>query len=136
MYHSNNTNALIPFFGSTISAGFASPADDHLDKAINLHEYLVERPASTFLLRVSGDSMSGAGILDKSLVVVDRSIRAKNNSIVIAAYHGDLTIKRLRRNAEGIWLMPENPAYKALHIRDETQFQIWGCVTYVIQQVL
>lgn len=135
MHHLNNTHALIPFFGSTISAGFASPADDHLDKTINLHDYLVTRPSSTFLLRVSGDSMSGAGILDKSLVVVDRALQAKNNAIVIAAYQGDLTIKRLRRTESGVWLMPENPAYQPIHIQDEAQLQVWGCVTYVIQQI-
>ena len=123
----------IPSFSCRIAAGFASPADDHLDNPIDLNQLMVPRPAATFMLTVEGDSMIGAGIHDGDWLVVDRSKAAENGSIVIAVVHGELTVKRLHQDESGIQLMPENPAFKAIKISDESELHIWGCVTHAIR---
>ena len=125
----------IPLFSCRIAAGFASPADDHLDTPIDLNKLMVPKPSATFMLKVEGDSMINAGIFDGDLLVVDKSETAKNGSVVIAVVHGELTVKRLRRNAKGIWLVPENPDFKAIHIPDESELTIWGCVTHAIHNL-
>ena len=125
----------IPFYSCRIAAGFASPADDHLDNHIDLNKLMVPKPSATYMLTVEGDSMIGAGIFDGDLLIVDRSKTATNGSVVIAVVHGDLTIKRLQRDAEGVWLVPENPAFKAIHIVDESELVIWGCVTHAIHNL-
>lgn len=126
------TTLAIPIFSSRISAGFASPADDHLENTLDLNQLLVPRPTATFMLKVEGDSMIGAGIFDGDMLIVDRSENAVNGSIVIAVIHGDLTVKRLKCDANKIWLMPENPDYKPILIDENSDFSIWGCVTHAI----
>jgi len=125
----------IPFFSCRIAAGFASPADDHLDNPIDLNKLMVPKPAATFMLKVEGDSMIGAGIFDGDLLVIDRSETARDGSVVIAVVHGELTVKRLLRDAEGIWLVPENPEFKAIHVADESELVIWGCATHAIHNL-
>lgn len=125
----------IPFYSCRIAAGFASPADDHLDNHIDLNKLMVPTPSATFMLTVEGDSMMGAGIFDGDMLVIDRSKTAKNGSVVIAVVHGELTVKRLRRDAVGVWLVPENPKFKAIHITDESELVIWGCVTHAIHNL-
>lgn len=122
----------IPFYLSRISAGFASPADDYLENSIDLNQLLIPRPSATFMLKVEGDSMIGAGINDGDLLIVDRSETAVNGSIVIASVHGDLTVKRLKQDAYGTSLMPENPAFKPIPIGEGSDFFIWGCVKHAI----
>lgn len=131
----NSTNLAIPLFTSRISAGFASPADDHLENSLDLNQLLIPKPSATFMLKVEGDSMIGAGIHDGDLLVVDRSETAVDGSVVIAVVHGDLTVKRLKRDASGVWLMPENPKFKPVQINENSDFLIWGCVTYVIHNL-
>ena len=122
----------IPLFTSRISAGFASPADDHLENRLDLNQLLVPRPSATFMLKVEGDSMIGAGIYDGDLLIVDRSETAVSGSIVIASVHGGLTVKRLKQDATGVWLMPENPDFKPILVSESSDFLIWGCVTHAI----
>lgn len=130
---SDNLTALsIPLFTTKISAGFPSPADDHIESQIDLNQLLISRPSATFMLRVEGDSMIGASINDGDLLIVDRSENAVNGSIVIASVHGELTVKRLKKNSTGTWLMPENPAYKPITIGEGSDYLIWGCVKYAI----
>src|SRR5829696_10196945 len=86
----------LPLLGRLVPAGFPSPADDYLEGEIDLNRLLIERPAACYLMRVSGSSMSGAGILDGDLVVVDRSVEAVPGHVVVAVIHGEMTIKRLR----------------------------------------
>lgn len=125
----------IPFFSCRIAAGFASPADDHLDNPIDLNQLMVPKPAATFMLKVEGDSMIGAGIHDGDLLIIDRSKAVENGSIVIAVVHGELTVKRLQHDASGIQLVPENSAFKAIVISDESELHIWGCVTHAIRNL-
>ncbi len=122
----------MPLFLSGVSAGFPSPADDYLDRKLDLNEHLIKNPAATFFVRVAGDSMTGGGINDNDILVVDRSLEPSVNDIVIAVVNGELTVKRLIKS-RGSWsLIAENPDYPPLEISDETPLEIWGVATYAI----
>ncbi|OAI14873.1 peptidase S24 [Methylomonas lenta] len=125
----------LPLFGSKIPAGFPSPADDHLEATIDLNLQYIRHPAATFFVRVQGHSMINAGIHNGDMLVVDRSLEAISGSIVIAVVNGELTVKRLIRNDSGIWLMPENPDFQPLLIRDGMELHIWGVVAHVIHSL-
>lgn len=127
------TDLSLPLFLESISAGFPSPAEDHLEKTLDLNEFLIKNPKATFILRVSGSSMVGAGINDKDILIVDRSLEAIHGKIVIAVLDGDLTVKRLHRKDGVILLLPESPAFKPIEIKKESDLQIWGVVTNVIK---
>jgi len=122
----------LPLFSSKVSAGFASPADDHLERVVDLNELLIKHPVATFFLRVEGSSMIGAGIHENDLLVVDRSVDAKHGSVVIASVNGQLTVKRLSYEHGEVCLQPENDEYKPIYISEADDFVIWGCVTNVI----
>lgn len=125
----------LPLYGSRIAAGFPSPADDHLENSIDLNEYLVQRPAATFFVRVQGRSMIGAGIHHGDLLIVDRSREPKSGAIVIAVVNGELTVKRLHIDAGGIWLLPENPDFKPLKIVENMDLHIWGVVAHIVHSL-
>jgi DNA polymerase V len=127
---SNRMKLPIPFYPS-VSAGFPSPADDYMEERLDLNKHLVKHPAATFFVRVEGVSMTGAGIFPKDILVVDRSLRAKHNDIIVAIVEGEFTVKRLVLEQGQVWLMPENTRFKPLNVSDQT-FQVWGVVTYVI----
>lgn len=112
-------------------AGFPSPADDYLDGVIDLNEKLIAHPAATFLMRVSGHSMTEAGIFDGALLVVDRALQARDGSIVVAVVEGSLTVKRLKIVKGQPWLVPASKDFQPIEITDEA-FQIWGVVAHVI----
>ena len=124
-----------PLFLARISAGFPSPADDYVESALDLNAYLVRNPAATFMVKVSGDSMLGAGIADGDLLVVDRSEEAVHGRIVVAVLDGELTVKRLHIRRDVRLLVPENPKYKPLRIESGQELQLWGVVTGVIKRV-
>ena len=123
-------------YGEKISAGFTSPATDVMEGKLDLNEHLIKNPPATFFVRVSGDSMIGAGIHPDDLLVVDRSIDPKSGKIVIAVVDGELTVKRLLLAGRGdkVFLMPENPKYTKITITEEMSFHIWGVVTYVVHK--
>ncbi len=122
----------MPLFLSGVSAGFPSPADDYLDRQLDLNEHLVKNPASTFFVRVAGDSMTGAGINDNDILVVDRAIEASSGDIVIAVVNGELTVKRLMKTGNSWSLFAENPDYPPLENNEEAPLEIWGVATYAI----
>lgn len=124
----------IPLPSDSVSAGFPSPAEDYLDKKMDLNEYLIKRPSSTFFIRVNGQSMIGAGIQDGDLLIVDRAASAEDNKIVIGVVNGDFTVKRIRKKGKQIFLQPENPAFKEMEITTGMDFSIWGVVIYVIHK--
>jgi DNA polymerase V len=123
----------LPLYGSRIAAGFPSPADDHLEDALDLNEHLIQHPAATFFVRVRGDSMTGVGIHDGDLLVVDRALEPKSGAIVVAVIDGELTVKRLRIDDGRVWLMPENPAYPPLEIKEGSELVIWGVVAHSVR---
>ena len=113
---------------STVSAGFPSPAEDSYE-AFDIVSHIVRHPAATFFMRVAGDSMTGAGIFDGDLIVVDRSIGAKTGDIVVAILNGEFTIKRLHRSSAKIELVPENPKYRKIVLNEDMELEVWGVVT-------
>jgi len=124
----------LPLYLTPVSAGFPSPAEDYLDRALDLNELLISNPAATFYVRASGDSMRDAGIQSGDILVVDRAVEARPGKIVIAAVDGELTVKRLRVKEGRLYLAPENPAYPLLEVSPEASFEIWGVVTCVIHR--
>jgi DNA polymerase V len=122
----------LPLFSGKVAAGFPSPADDYVDKNLDLNELLVQKPAATFFVRAQGESMLGAGIHPNDILVVDRSIEAVAGKIVICALNGELTVKRLERVNDHWQLKAENPAYANIIPHDELDMVIWGVVTNVI----
>jgi DNA polymerase V len=122
-------------FIGIVWAGFPSPANDYMEEDIDLKKYLQPNPTSIYLARVKGDSMINAHIPHDSLVVIDKSLRPKNNSIVIASLNGENVIKHFIKTHSGIFLAPDNPAYKSTRITPEMDFSIWGIVTHVIINV-
>ncbi|HNT52201.1 MAG TPA: translesion error-prone DNA polymerase V autoproteolytic subunit [Candidatus Syntrophosphaera sp.] len=124
-----------PLVGQHIPAGFPSPAQDYIEGSLDLNKYVIKHPASTFFIRVDGDSMINAGIIDDDIAVVDRSLDATHNRIVVAIYDGELTLKRLRIEDGVYWLCSENPAYKPILVEQDLEFYVWGVVTFVIHKV-
>lgn len=125
----------LPLFLSPVQAGFPSPADDFVEQRLNLHRHLVKNQAATFFVRAHGDSMIEAGIHDGDLLVVDRSLGAVHNRIVIAALDGELTVKRLVRRKGRVLLAPANPDYPPFDITEREHVHIWGVVTYAIHRL-
>jgi DNA polymerase V len=125
----------LPLVAARISAGFPSGMEDFIERKLDLNEFLVQHEAATYFIRVQGDSMTGAGIQDGDILIVDRSVEPANGSIVIAVVNGELTVKRLRRRAGRVFLNPENPKYAPIEILAETAFEIWGVVRHVIHSV-
>jgi DNA polymerase V len=123
-----------PLFLCGVSAGFPSPADDYIDRLLDLNELLIKNPPATFFVRVAGESMVGAGINDGDILVVDRSVEPADGKIIVAVVNGELTVKRLRKNKGRCRLIAENPGYSHLEITAEIQFEVWGVVTSVIHQ--
>lgn len=124
----------LPIFTSHIQAGYPSPADNYVEKALDLNELVVQRPAATFYVKVQGDSMQQAGIFSGDILVVDRSLTAHHKSIIVAVLDGEFTVKRLMIAESGITLFAENPAYAPIKVSEASQFEIWGVVTYVIHK--
>ena len=129
------TTTVRPLFLSGVSAGFPSPADDYLDRRLDLNEHLIKNPAATFFVRVAGDSMTGAGINDDDMLIVDRSLEPANGNIVIAVINGELAVKRLLKKNGDCQLVAENQHYPPLDINEDTPLEIWGVVTYAIHSL-
>jgi DNA polymerase V len=125
----------IPLYLTRVAAGFPSPADDFLDRKIDLNEELIRHPAATFFVRVEGDSMRDAGISSGDMLIVDRSLEVKENAIVVAVLDGEFTVKRVRRADGKLFLIPANASYSPTEISEERDFTVWGVVTNVIRSV-
>ena len=126
----------LPLYGSRVAAGFPSPADDYLEGHLDLNRYLITDSAACFMVRVSGDSMQGAGILDGDLLVVNRSLPPRHGRIVLAVVGGEFTVKRLYQRDGRTALLPENPAYPAIDIGPGQSLQVWGVVSACVRRLL
>ncbi len=126
----------LPLFGHRVAAGFPSPADDYVEDRLDLNELLIQHQEATYFLRVTGDSMVGAGIHPGDLIIVDRSIDLQDGHVVVAEVNGELTVKRLRHVNGAPELHPENPAYPVIRFQDGQELRIWGVVTSAIHRVL
>ncbi len=125
----------IPLFSGKVAAGFPSPADDYIEKTLDLNDLLIQKPAATFFVRAEGESMLGAGIHPNDILIVDRSIDPVVGKIVICALNGELTVKRLNSIGDEIILGAENPAYPDIIVHKDIELVIWGVVTNVIHPV-
>lgn len=128
--------ALTVPYGGRIRAGFPSPAQDYITEAIDLNRLVVHDPDTTFFARVDGDSMRDAGIADGDLVVIDKSLEAREGDIVAAFIDGEFTLKRFHVDEQGhcAWLMPANPAYRPLRVTADSDFVVWGVMTHSIRR--
>lgn len=125
----------LPVVSSCVPAGFPSPAEDFTDGVLDLND-LIEHPSATFIVRVSGESMTGAGIFDGDLLVVDRSIKASSGQIVVAVCDGDMLVKRLERRKDQWWLVPDSPDhghFAAMPMGENSE--VWGVVKNVIRNL-
>lgn len=118
---------------ATIQCGFPSPAENHAQERLDLNSLLIHQPDATFFMRVRGTSMINAGINDGDYVVVDRSLNAKNGSIVVAIVDGEFTIKTLSISQGLIQLSAENPAFPTIRFNPDQELVIWGVVTWTLK---
>lgn len=123
-----------PLFSHKVAAGFPSPADDYIEGRLSLDEHLISNKDATFFVRAKGNSMTGAGIFDGDLLVVDKSLAPSSGDIVIAILDGDLTVKRYIRRGTKVILKPENPRFKEIELQDGQELQVWGVVTSAVKK--
>ena len=128
---------LVPLATDAVKAGFPSPSENYLAPEIDLNDLLIQHREATFYVRISGDSMTDAGILDGDLAVVDKSLAAKDGDIVIAFVNGEFTIKQFRIDKDRTrgWLVPWNDRYPRIEVNADDDFRIWGVVTHVIHSL-
>lgn len=120
--------------GWSVPAGFPSPAQDHVQRRIDLNEHLIYNGDATYLFKVTGDSMNGIGIFPNDTLLIDRSIEPKHNNIVLGVLNTEFTVKRLYRRGGVVKLVPENPIYPTRVIKEEDDFIVWGVVTAAIRK--
>lgn len=123
-------------FDAKVPAGFPSPAADHAQKPIDLNQHLFINPTASYLFRVSGTSMNGIGIYDGDTIIVDRSIEAKHNHIVLAVVDNTFTVKRLYKRANEVKLIAENDGFKEITFSEFQELTIWGVVTFNLHRLL
>ena len=126
---------LPPMAQDGIHAGFPSPATDYMTQAIDLNKELVKHPAATFYGRVVGDSMIDAGVDEGDILVIDRSLTAKDGDMAVCFVDGEFTLKYLRMKDNELTLVPANPNYPQIQITEGVEFRMWGVVTYIIKKV-
>lgn len=122
----------LPLFSNRVAAGFPSPAQDYVERQLDLNSLCIQHPSATYFVRAEGDSMQEAGIFPNDLLVVDRALQARHGDIVIAAVLGELTVKQLALHPV-VQLVPRNPNYAPIVITEEQQLDIFGVVTFVIR---
>lgn len=134
MYKPEMTTRMdIPSFEG-LRAGFPAEASSYDGKTIDLNSELIRHPESTFFARIKGNSMVDYGIDDGDLAVVDRSLEPTTGRIAVCYINGEFTLKRIEIKKDGLWLMPGNPEFQPLKVREESEFQVWGILIYVIKK--
>ena len=124
----------LKLFEHKVPAGFPSPADDHIEKKLDLNDYLIKQKEATFFVRIKGDSMIDAGIHDNDIVIVDKSQKASNGDIVLASIDGEFTVKLLSSYKSKYRLLAANEKYKPIEINESMQFDVWGVVTGAVRK--
>lgn len=117
-----------------IPCGFPSPATEYIENNLNLHDYIVKKPAATFFMKASGDSMTGVGIYPDDILVIDRSIKPRSGQVVVASVDGEFTLKILKIHEGRPHLMPANSKYKPIVIQNMESLQIFGVLTHNIHK--
>ncbi|MFW5703925.1 MAG: LexA family protein [Patescibacteria group bacterium] len=124
----------LPFYAEPVRAGFPSPAEDFIDGNLDLNDYLVQHPAATFFVRVSGNAMHRAGIVSGDILIVDRSLEPGDGKIIIAALDGELLVRRYKRVQNQVWLLADTRHDDAIVVTGDMHCEIWGVVTSVIHK--
>lgn len=133
-FMSSSRRLKIPLYVESVSAGFPSPAQDFVERTLDLNELCIEHPSATFFVRAQGDSMVDAGIRSGDVLVVDRSLTARHGDIIIASIFGELTVKELQLKPNSV-LQPHNKAYVSIPITEESDFEVFGVVTSVVRKL-
>ena len=131
-----NSRVLLPIYLCKVEAGLPSPAENYVEQELDLKEYLIRNSDSTFLVRATGKSMVNVGISPGDILIVDKSLEAKNNSIIIVSIDGELTVKRLIKDNDNkkLYLKSENLDYPNIDLKIESDTMVWGVVTYSIHK--
>ncbi len=117
------------------ATGFGAAADDYSERGIDLNEQLIRNKPATFFFRMNGDAMTGAGIFNGDILIVDKSIKATSGKVIVAIVEGDMLVRRLHQTMYTISLIPENSQLSIIKIEEFSDLQVWGVVTYVIHAV-
>ncbi len=125
----------LELYSNQIPAGFPSPADDFLEKRLDLNDYLIKNKTATFLIKVRGNSMIKAGIFNEDILIIDRSVEPVEGKIILGILNGEFTVKRIVMNGKQLLLMPENDEFEPIVVTEEMDFQIWGVVTFAIHKM-
>ena len=128
------TKLKLPLVSAKVEAGFPSPADDYMERGVDLNEELILNPAASFFVRVQGNSMRDAGIQSGDVLIVDKSITPADRQIVVAMLNGAFTVKRLRRMDGRYFLEAANESFIPIQIGEGDEMVIWGTVTYIIHK--
>lgn len=134
--HKIDVSSSLPlqFADEGIRAGFPSPAQDYMEQAIDLNKEIVKHPASTFYGRVVGNSMSGEGIDDGDILVIDKSLELIDGDLAVCFINGEFTVKRVKLEKDFAWLVPSNQDYQPIKVTKDDEFTIWGIVTYTVKK--
>lgn len=134
--HKIDISSTLPlkFADEGIRAGFPSPAQDYMEQAIDLNKELIRHPASTFYGRVVGNSMSGEGIDEGDILVIDKSQELIDGDLAVCFINGEFTVKRVKLEKDYAWLVPSNPDYEPIKVTKDDEFTIWGIVTYTVKK--
>lgn len=134
--HKIDISSTLPlqFADEGIRAGFPSPAQDYMEQAIDLNKEIVKHPASTFYGRVVGNSMSGEGIDEGDILVIDKSLELIDGDLAVCFINGEFTVKRVKLEKDFAWLVPSNPDYQPIKVTKDDEFTIWGIVTYTVKK--
>lgn len=125
----------LPLVDAFINAGFPSPADDYLNTKLDLNQLLIQNPSSTFFARVRGDSMVDVGIHDGDILIIDKSLEPRQNSVLVCFIDGEFTVKKIRKVNGDYYLMPENNDFAPIRVDKESDFRLWGVVTFCIHKL-
>lgn len=125
----------IPILDEMVPAGFPSPIQGIAQESIDLNRELINHPASTFCAKVTGNSMIDSGISDGDLLIIDKSLDPHDGSIAVCFVDGEFTLKTISIRKDGVFLVPSNPKFREIKVNEESNFQVWGIVTYVVKAV-
>lgn len=126
----------LPRYNASVPAGFPSPALDHMEQHLSLDTLLDLHASHTYVVSVSGDSMTGAGIFDGDHLIVSRGLPARPGHVVVACLNGDVFVKRLAQEQSQFILRSENSAYSPRYILENDELMIWGVVTHSLRNHL
>ncbi|MEY4836011.1 MAG: Protein UmuD [Bacteroidota bacterium] len=129
------SNLEMPYISSGIKAGFPSPAADFDGTRVSIDQIVVKNALATFYAKANGNSMTGAGIDDGDILVIDKSIEPQDGKIAVCFIDGEFTVKRIKVQENSLLLLPENKLFEPIEITEENNFIIWGIVTFVVKKL-